>query len=514
MISEIRFLCVACIQACTVFFLVIADQTTQQGGLNVPKQVHIGFGKTTNDMIVMWSTVMNDSSVVEYHTGDNSVDSVSSASGSTVYFPENSNGLQYLHRVMLTNLRPGVKYFYNVRGEKRDSLSDQFSFTTPESNGKQTFMIFGDMGTMTKSLPFIVYEATGKTKYASIFHLGDIAYDLGRENGAVGDKFFSKVERMAARIPYMTIPGDHEMFQNSRNHYFHRLSNPGKDWPMQQEDLWYSMNIGKTHFICISTEVFFTNKQNIQKIMDWLVQDLEEANTHRQKYPWIIVMAHRPLYCSTDDKNEDCTKAHSVVRTHLEDMFYFYGVDLVFSGHQHMYERTWPVYKNRVLAYNYLDPRGTVHIVIGNMGNVYLTEKGSKPGGAWSSFISPSEHEMYGRLHVHNNTHIYWEVLGAQDNDLYDSRWIIQRIHGPFNKSSIFIPDPLGAAGAAWREQQEDDSNDIISLRFFYMNGDDYSHRITVLTFTVIILLFGLCFKKKILNVIRLCFVKQESLPK
>lgn len=514
MISEIRFLCVACIQACTVFFLVIADQTTQQGGLNVPKQVHIGFGKTTNDMIVMWSTVRNDSSVLEYHTGDNSVESVSSASGSTVYFPENSNGLQYLHRVMLTNLRPGVKYFYNVRGEKRDSLSDQFSFTTPESNGKQTFMIFGDMGTMTKSLPFIVYEATGKTKYASIFHLGDIAYDLGRENGAVGDNFFSKVERMAARIPYMTIPGDHEMFQNSRNHYFHRLSNPGKDWPMQQEDLWYSVNLGKTHFICISTEVFFTNKQNIQKIMDWLVQDLEEANTHRQKYPWIIVMAHRPLYCSTDDKNEDCTKAHSVVRTHLEDMFYFYGVDLVFSGHQHMYERTWPVYKNRVLAYNYLDPRGTVHIVIGNMGNVYLTEKGSKPGGAWSSFISPSEHEMYGRLHVHNNTHIYWEVLGAQDNDLYDSRWIIQRIHGPFNKSSIFIPDPLGAAGAAWREQQEDDSNDIISLRFFYMNGDDYSHRITVLTFTVIILLFGLCFKKKILNVIRLCFVKQESLPK
>ena len=120
---------------------------------------------------------------------------------------------------------------------------------------------------------------------------------------------------------------------------------------------------------------------------------------------------------------------------------------------------------------------------------------------------------MYGRLHIHNHTHIYWEVRGAQDNDMYDNRWIIQRIHGPFNKSSIFIPDPLGAAGALWREQQEDE-NDFISLRLFYMNGDDYMNRITVLTFTVIILLFGLCFKKRILNGIRLCFMKQESLPK
>lgn len=512
--TSLKYACfLLCLVGCVGALSAKGNKVDKINGGNIPQQVHIGFGETTNEMVVMWSTEHNDSSVVEYHTGDNSDENVKTVRGNTVYFPENANGLQFFHRVLLSKLQPGVKYYYAVRGEKRESISDQFSFITPDSNEKQIFMIYGDMGTMTKSLPFIVYEATGETKYTSIFHLGDIAYDLGRENGAIGDKFFTKVERMAARIPYMTIPGDHEMFPKSKNQYLHRISNPGKEWPMRPEDLWYSVNIGKVHFICISTEVFFTNKMNIQKIMDWLVQDLEEANTRRQKYPWIVVMAHRPLYCSTDDKNEDCTKAHSVVRTHLEDMFYFYGVDLVFSGHQHMYERTWPVYKNRVLAYNYLDPRGTVHIVIGNMGNVYLTEKGSKPGGPWSSFISRSEHEMYGRLYVYNSTHIYWEVRGAQDNDLYDSRWIIQRIHGPFNKSSIFIPDPLGAAGAAWRRQQED-SSDFINLRFFYMNGDDYTNRITVLTFTVIILLFGLCFKKKILNIVRLCFVKQESLPK
>lgn len=73
-------------------------------------------------------------------------------------------------------------------------------------------MIFGDMGIMIKSLSFIVYEVTGKIKYVLIFYLGDIVYDFGRENGVVGDKFFSKVERMVVRIFYMIIFGDYEMF--------------------------------------------------------------------------------------------------------------------------------------------------------------------------------------------------------------------------------------------------------------------------------------------------------------
>lgn len=73
-------------------------------------------------------------------------------------------------------------------------------------------MIFGDMGIMIKSLLFIVYEVMGKIKYVLIFYLGDIAYDFGRENGVVGDKFFLKVERMVVRIFYMIIFGDYEMF--------------------------------------------------------------------------------------------------------------------------------------------------------------------------------------------------------------------------------------------------------------------------------------------------------------
>ena len=34
---------------------------------------------------------------------------------------------------------------------------------------------------------------------------------------------------------------------------------------------------------------------------------------NRSKRPWIITMAHKPMYCSNDD-SDDCTKANSIVR--------------------------------------------------------------------------------------------------------------------------------------------------------------------------------------------------------
>ena len=46
-----------------------------------------------------------------------------------------------------------------------------------------------------------------------------------------------------------------------------------------------------------------------------------------------------------------------------EPLLYKYGVDLVFNGHQHAYERTKPVYNWT------LDDCGPMHITIGDGGN-------------------------------------------------------------------------------------------------------------------------------------------------
>lgn len=35
-----------------------------------PQQIHIGFGQKVTDIIVLWATINNDTTIVEYHVGN------------------------------------------------------------------------------------------------------------------------------------------------------------------------------------------------------------------------------------------------------------------------------------------------------------------------------------------------------------------------------------------------------------------------------------------------------------
>lgn len=66
--------------------------------------------------------------------------------------------------------------------------------------------------------------------------------------------------------------------------------------------------------------------------------------------PWIIVFGHRSMYCTDTEGN--CDYNEHRVRAGidengtfgLEKLFYSMGVDLILGGHEHNYERFWPMY--------------------------------------------------------------------------------------------------------------------------------------------------------------------------
>lgn len=68
----------------------------------------------------------------------------------------------------------------------------------------------------------------------------------------------------------------------------------------------YSIDYKSLHLVSFATEVFFEGSEaQIETSLNWLDQDLKRATQNREKRPWIIVMGHRPLYCSITS-NEDC----------------------------------------------------------------------------------------------------------------------------------------------------------------------------------------------------------------
>lgn len=83
----------------------------------------------------------------------------------------------------------------------------------------------------------------------------------------------------------------------------------------------YSFNVGPVHFVSFSTEFYFFLNYGWSQLMrqyNWLEQDLKLASSpeNRAKRPWIVALGHRPMYCSTDDR-DDCSFKESIVSMNL-----------------------------------------------------------------------------------------------------------------------------------------------------------------------------------------------------
>ncbi|RUS68863.1 hypothetical protein EGW08_023374 [Elysia chlorotica] len=432
---------------------------------SLPEQIHLSLGSQSNDVTVVWSSSVGGQGSVDYGT---SLDNLASKStSSVVQLGQNSEqAARFIHRAELKNLEPGGHYVYRVSGVS-GSKSDVFAFDVPhqQPHRPDVFLVVADLGLRTKSLQFLVHEVLNyKDKYEAVFHIGDIAYNLDYEGGNLGDEYMKRIQKFTSRVPYMTTPGDHEreMTQGKDTfyHYRHRFSMPNAPWPMTEDSLWYSINIGHTHFISINTESLDPGTDLGMKQLDWLTRDLSEANRHREFQPWIIVMGHKPMYCTKSVMEQLCDKETSPIRDVLEDLFYENGVDVYFSGHKHCYERSWPLYKGRVFQKNYINPMAPVYVIIGSMGYEYLVDL-QKSDPYWLAFASADRSkELFGRLIVHNSTSLLWSVHVANTNEEVDKLFVIQKSHGSFG-----TPGP----GAFESKQEEKSIKDNLPLEPFYV---------------------------------------------
>merc|ERR1712008_12830 len=134
------------------------------------------------------------------------------------------------------------------------------------------------------------------------------------------------------------------------------------------------------------------------------------------------------MYCSNSE-NDDCTKEASNVRTgfplfgrrvfRLEELFRKHNVDLAFWAHEHSYERTWPVFDNRVMNGThgpYVDPGATVHIVAVAAGCKEHHDAFKNQTASWSAIRS--EAYGYGKLRVVNASHLHWQQFEATSGSI------------------------------------------------------------------------------------------------
>jgi len=184
----------------------------------------------------------------------------------------------------------------------------------PAQDGSLTFMVLGDTRSGHEAHQSVVNKMLELGPPEFYLHTGDFVDD--GSDRSQWDTFLDIEHDLMQVSTLYPAMGNHEM--NHQN-YFDVLNPPGR---------WYSFDRGDAHFVSLQVDGYGDYTPG-QPQYNWLVSDL--AGTSK---PWKFVFFHIPPY-SSGGHGGDLN-----VRQTLCPLFEQYGVTIVFSGHDHDYERS------------------------------------------------------------------------------------------------------------------------------------------------------------------------------
>ena len=168
----------------------------------------------------------------------------------------------------------------------------------------------------------------------------------------------------------------------------------------------FSYEAASAHFIYLNP-YSTTDEQSAQ--YQWLLSDLESVD--RSVTPWLIVVMHCPWYNSnTLHYAEEQTVW---MRDAMESIFYKHHVNIVFTGHVHAYERTYPVFQNETRS------DGVVYITIGDGGNKEGHADTYYDPPSWSAYRNGTQYG-HGELSLWNKDKLTWRWFRNVDGEIVD----------------------------------------------------------------------------------------------
>lgn len=281
---------------------------------------------TRTTMTVMWETEEPCTAILEY---------------GAKFPPERTVKIEKpdtMGEVVLTNLEPGTKYFYRVvcmdtEGRKRESKPSTFLTATGTSEAF-SFTVMGD----TQRNPAItgkIAKLMWERRPNFVVHCGDVVDDGAAKWQWIGD-LFKPCNELFGRVPVYPCIGNHE---KNHAHFYKYFSLPKPEYH-------YSFKYGNAEFFVLDTNTL-RNLTEAGEQYKWLDKALAASDAK-----WKFCYHHHPPYSSDDDDFGNSWKGPTTsgdlrVRN-LVPLYEKHNVDVVFNGHVHVYERTWPIRGGKV----------------------------------------------------------------------------------------------------------------------------------------------------------------------
>jgi hypothetical protein len=266
-----------------------------------------------------------------------------------------------LHAAVLDGLAPETGHYYQVtvQEEGRDTWleGDVGSFQT--ASRPETPFAFAVMGD-TQGNPKVngsLAEQIWRLRPNFLLIPGDLV-DQGPIKRQWVDEFFASMSPLFSRVCFYPVIGNHE--QNA-DHYYRYMNVPAPEYH-------YAFQYGNAKFFAIDSN---KNVGPDSEQYRWLERELAALEAAEKNgtsdVVWKFVSYHHPSYSSDEDDYGNLWKGKSTygdmrIRP-LTKLFDRYGVDVVWNGHIHSYERTWPIRAGRPVEQD-----GTIYVIAGGGG--------------------------------------------------------------------------------------------------------------------------------------------------
>jgi len=274
-------------------------------------------GVTANSAVICWVSAGPDAGVVEY--------------GKTPELgrKEAEARIGGRHAVALTGLDSGSTYHYRVEGVGGSSATGCFRTAPAGDDSRFSFAVVGDSGSGGKG-QLAVAALLERLRPDLVLHTGDVVYPAGQERH-YDRRFFAPYRNLIKTVPLFPVLGNHDVRKGNGAAFLENFHPPLGS--VGSTKRYYSFDWGNTHFVALDSELYHGDRgADPEEQRDFLERDL--ATTRKR---WRIVFLHRSPYGSSRHGGDE------KVREDLEPHFVKHGVGLVFSGHDHVYERTVPI---------------------------------------------------------------------------------------------------------------------------------------------------------------------------
>lgn len=262
-------------------------------------------------------------------------------------FTEAASGNAYrLNEVKLTGLKAETTYYYKVGDGTK--WSDAMSFTTaPQSKDAETnFFVLADIQTN---------DTTNLNAAVSLIKNSTDKYSFGIQTGDAIDNVnqFANWSGLFTTMNSATLGGI-DVFHTLGNHEYY-----GDEYGDVAGSIFSVENHTQGGYYSAEYGSVYVGVLNDGgDILSALAEAKEDAQS--SKCAWKVLVMHQPIY-GTESFMEE-TKRLKVVQA-IEEA----GFDVVFSGDDHAYARTYPMKQDRKLAENSRD--GVVYYVCGDLSS-------------------------------------------------------------------------------------------------------------------------------------------------